>query len=93
MALSKGFKLATKVPEGWTEVQVDAQFWQGNVPKVPRVRTESWRWTRRSKRLCTNAAKSNTKSKGCRSKSKGMHKWPKAKHEVVQDSTRMVRDW
>ena len=36
--------------------------------------------------------RSDTKSEGCRLILKGVHKWPKARHEGFWDSTRRVRD-
>ena len=57
--------VATKVPKEWTKVQVDTHL-NSNCSsgratsqrvdlKVPRVGTESLRWTQRSKRLGTKS--------------------------------------
>ena len=100
MAGSQG--LATKVPKGWTKVRVDAHLYSDRSSgratsrrvdlKVPRVETESLRWSQRSERLGTKSQGSDTKSEGRRLSPEGVHKWPKARHEGFQDSTGMVRD-
>ena len=72
------------------------QFWQAMSQrvdlKVPRVGTESLRWTQRPERLGMKSWGLDTKSKGCGLNPKGMHKQPKARHKVFRDSTGMVRD-
>ena len=63
-----------KVLKGWTEVWVDMHLYSncssGRATsrrvdlKVPRVGTESLRWTRLSKRLCAKSWGLDTKSEG-----------------------------
>ena len=74
-----------KVPKGWTEVWVDVHLYSNHSsgratsqrvdPKVPRVGTESLRWTRMSGRL-------GAKSQGLDTKSEGWTRSPKVGREV-----------
>ena len=71
-----------KVPKGWTEVRVDVHLYsncssgratsQRVDPKVPRVGTESLRWTQMPKRLGVKSQGSDTKSKGRMRSPKGV---------------------
>ena len=66
--------MATKVLKGWTKVQVDTHLYSNHSSgramsqrvdlKVPRVGTESLRWTRMSERLGAKSWGSDTKSEG-----------------------------
>ena len=91
--------MSTKVPKGWTEVQVDVHLYSNCSSgrekvdlKVPRVGMESLRWTQRSERLGAKSWVSGTKSEGCGLNPEGACKRPKARHKGFQDLTGMVRD-